>query len=389
MKIIISISMLLLMSVQAFSQKTDSIAAIVVSNNIELKALLRNNDADSVEIKTDKFLKNPEIGVNYLFGNPDIIGNRTDISITQEFDFPSAYKHKSKITDIKNQKLNLLYQQKTKNLIYETKLICIDLIYCNSMIKEYETQHRNAVKIADSYKRKFEAGEANILEYNKAELNKLNVSKKLEIIKIEKDELLGKLTGLNGNIPINFNDTVYSYVEIPNDFEQWYAKIESLNPEIIAAEQEIELSKNREKLSLAMSLPKFSAGYMGEFTQGQNFQGVSFSMSIPLFENKNKVKFAKLKTDAVSEQMNQSKMNYYNNMKILYNKALSMQKSLNEYKKFLNSYNNSQLLYKALEKGEIDLIDYMLELSFYYESYSNLLQLERDLNKTLAELYKY
>jgi len=52
-------------------------------------------------------------------------------------------------------------------------------------------------------------------------------------------------------------------------------------------------------------------------------------------------------------------------------------------------FNNSDLLKKALDKGEITLINYILELSIYYESVNNLLILERDMNKTIAELNQY
>lgn len=389
MKLIIIVLSVLFATTKIFAQSSDSIVAMVLSNNLDLKLILKYNAADSVEAKTLRNLNNPEAEINYLFGSPTIIGNRTDVSFKQEFDFPTTYKYRNQISNIKNRKQNLVYLQKQKSLALETKIVCIDLIYCNSMIKETEKQLENALKIADSYKKKFNAGEANILEYNKAELNKLNVAKKLVFFKIEKEALLAKLAELNGNIPLNFSDTAFSDVEIPLDFEKWYSENQNQNPELKFWEQELQLSKVQEKLTFAGSLPKFSAGYMGEFTQGQNFQGVSFSLSVPLFENKNKLKYAKLKTDAVSEFHKNSEIKYYNKLNVLYNKALAMQRSLNEYKKYLKVYNNSDLLFKALEKGEIDLIDYILELSFYYESYSNLLEMERDLSKIVAELHQY
>ena len=43
----------------------------------------------------------------------------------------------------------------------------------------------------------------------------------------------------------------------------------------------------------------------------------------------------------------------------------------------------------ALDKGEISLIDYILELSIYYESVNKLLEQEKYLNKILAKLNQY
>ncbi len=374
---------------QIFSQNTDSIISQITRNNITLKALAKSNTADSVGNRTDIYLQNPEIGFNYIFGNPSGVGNRTDFSVLQTFDFPTTYIYKSQISDLKNEQLQYSYQQQYKTIVLQTKLLCIDLIYYNLLIKEYQNRYVNAEKIAKSYKSKFDIGEANILEYNKAELNKLNTSKELELLEIEKNALLNELIGLNGNIPITFSDTVFFENQISIDFEQWYAEAEKRNPMLSWLKLEIELSEKQENLNSAMSLPKFKAGYMSEITTGQNFQGISFGISIPLWENKNKTKYAELKTEAMQNYENANKLQYYNSLKMLHAKALALQKSINEYETNLQAFNNSELLYKALEKGELDLINYIMELSFYYESYSNLLDMEREMQKITAQMYQY
>jgi len=82
-------------------------------------------------------------------------------------------------------------------------------------------------------------------------------------------------------------------------------------------------------------------------------------------------------------------MQFYNQLKALHTKAIGLQNSANDYRLKLLSFDNSEFLKKALDKGEIGLIDYILELSIYYESVNKLLELERGLNKTLAELNQY
>lgn len=380
---------MVLSSTSLFSQNTDSIISQITRNNITLQALAKSNTADSVGNRADIYLQNPEIGFNYLFGSPSAIGNRKDFSISQTFDFPTAYIYKGQISDLKNRQLRYSYQKEYKAIVLQTKLICIDLIYYNLLINEYTKRYEHAEKIAKSYKSKFDIGEANILEYNKAELNKLNSAKELEKLQIEKNALLNELIGLNGNIPVTFNDTVFFENQIFLDFEQWYAEAEKRNPVLSWLKLEIELSEKQKKLNVAQSLPKFSAGYMNEFTSGENFQGISFGISIPLWENKNNIKYAGLKTEAMQNYENANKLQYYNSIKSLHTRAVSLQKSVNEYETNLQTFNNSELLYKALEKGEIDLINYIMELSFYYEIYTNLLDMERELQKVIAELNKY
>ena len=138
-----------------------------------------------------------------------------------------------------------------------------------------------------------------------------------------------------------------------------------------------------------MSLPKLQAGYMSESIVGQDFKGLTVGLSIPLWENKNTVKYAKANTVALENMAIDNKVQLYNQLKVLHTKAIELQNSSADYKSKLQSFNNSELLMKALDKGEISLIDYILELSFYYESVNNLLELERDMNKTIAELNQY
>ena len=374
---------------QVNSQNIENIVSQIQANNLTLKALRQQKTADSTGNRTDIFLQNPEVGMNYLFGNPSSIGNRTDFSVIQNFEFPTVYVYRNQISTLKNTQAEFQYEQELKKVIYETKLICNDLVYYNAMINEYSKRLTAAEKIANSYKLKFEIGEANILEYNKAELNKLNVNKRLEELKIEKTALTNQLISLNGNISITFNDTAFSEILLPTDFEQWYTEAEERNPTLNWLESEIELSEKQQQLYSAMSLPHFSAGYMSELTDGQDYQGITLGFSIPLWENKNKIKYSKLNTEAAINFQEASKQQHYNNLKILYQKAQSLQKNVMLYKQNLQTFNNSELLYKALETGEIDLIDYITELTFYYESVTNLLEMERELNKVICELFQY
>jgi uncharacterized protein YlxW (UPF0749 family) len=149
------------------------------------------------------------------------------------------------------------------------------------------------------------------------------------------------------------------------------------------------VSQKQQQLSTAQSLPKFNAGYMSENVVGQKFQGISVGVSIPLWENKNNVKYAKAKTIAIQSMEADAKLQFYNQMKSLHSKVVSLQSSVTDYRKSLNAYSNAGLLQKALDKGEISLSEYIFELSLYYESTNKLLEMEQNQSKTYAELNRY
>lgn len=389
-KIIFIVLSTILLNTTLFSQNSiDNVLIEIEKNNTTLSAMQKRAEADKIGNKTGIYMQNPEVEFNYLWGNTSAIGNRTDVNIKQTFDFPTAYKCKNQISNIKNEQEKFEYQKQRKSLFLEARLICLDLVYTNALKSELSKRLIHAQSIANSYKAKYEIGEINILDYNKSQLNFLNISKEFESIEIERITLLSELTRLNGGNFIDFKDTSFQTPVIPSDFEQWYVLAEQNNPVLSWLKQEIEISKKQVKLNHAMSLPKLQTGYMSEKVIGQQFQGVTIGLSIPLWENKNKIKFAKANTIALESIATDNKLQFYNHLKTLHTKAIGLQKNVNDYRISLLSYDNSELLKKALDKGEISLINYILELSIYYESVNKLLELEREMNKTLAELNQY
>lgn len=358
-------------------------------NNTSLAALRKSTDAQKIGNKTGNFLQNPAMEFNYLWGDPSQIGNRTDFSISQTFDFPSAYSFKNQISELKNEQAELEYRRQLMNIHLKTRLICYDLIYTNALQSELTKRVSYSQNIAKSYRLKFEKGDVNILDYNKAQLNLLNISKELEALVIEQHAQLAKLTQLNGGKPVALNQTTFEMAELPLDFDQWYQAMEQSNPTFGWLKKEIEISQKQTSLNRALGLPKIQAGYMSESVVGQQFQGVTIGLTIPLFENKNKVKYAVANSQAMESVASDNKIQFYSHLKALHTKTIALQKNVKDYRTSLLSYDSSELIKKALDKGEISLINYLMEFSLYFESINKLLAMERDLNKTMAELNQY
>jgi cobalt-zinc-cadmium efflux system outer membrane protein len=361
----------------------------VEQNNTTLVALKRRADAETLANKTDLFLPNPEVEFNYLFGSPTSIGNRTDISVTQGFDFPTVYGRKSDLSDLRNEQVLLEYERQKKELFLHTRHVCNQLIYLNTLLREYSERIENARRMVTLFQTKFESGETNILDYNKARLGLLDLTKKAEALQVNREEQEAELTRLNGGKPIDFRVSEFPALFIPNDFENWYAQAEQNNPLLAWLKLETEVSLQNEKLNSALALPKFQAGYMSEKVVGEQFQGITVGVSVPLWESKNKVKEAQARTEVARAVELDNQLRFYNSLKALHAKAIQLQNSLNDYQTALDLCNNTKLAAKALEAGEISMIDYIMELSVYYESFNNMIEIQKNLHQTLAELKKF
>jgi outer membrane protein TolC len=229
-------------------------------------------------------------------------------------------------------------------------------------------------------------GETSIIIHNRAQANLLNSQKELEQIQIKINESKMQLYTLNGGIEIEYSNRVFNNTEIPADFEKWYAMAVENNPSIQWINQELNISEKQRSLQLAKSLPNFSAGYMTETTPGEKFQGVSFAVSIPLWQNNNTIKYAKLKKKAVESLESDAKLQFYNQMKILFQKITWFNESIIDFKEKMSDNKQIELLEKALSKGEISLSDYYYELMIFYDNKVKLLEMEKELNISIAQL---
>jgi len=374
-----------LLAQNGFSSVLDQIE----NNNTTLAALRQQSEAGKLSSKTGIFLQNPEVGFNYLWGSPVEIGNRTDFSIMQSFDFPSAYKFKKNIAELQVNQSDLEYGAERKNLLYEARILCIELVYYRALMNENKVRLEYAQSIANAVGKLYEAGKISILEHNKAQLNLANAVNDNSLLQAKANEVTAELVRLNGGMEVDFSIEDYPPLLITDNFEEWYAGVEANNPVIQYLNKQVEISENEEKLNRAMSLPKFSAGYMSEDVVGLRYQGLSVGMSIPLWENKNTVKAAKAQTAANIAVADDSRLQLYSMLKNHHRKVIDLQKAAMGYTGSLKAVNNTELLKRAYDMGEISLIEYLVEVQFYYETLVKALETNREMHKAYAELEKW
>lgn len=385
-KLIVSIMVIVATSSLFAQNNINDVLNAIEQNNTTLKALRETSDAQKLENRTGIFLSNPEIGFNYLWGNPSSVGNRQDISIKQNFDIPTISGLKSKVANQKNELVEWQYKADRMNVLLEAKLYCLDLIYYNALLKELAVRLNYAETIAAGQKERLDRGEGNVLEYNNVQLNLSSIKGEVSRVRTERNAIVAQLSRLNGGVELALGDSGYEQIKLPINFNDWFAVAEEKNPVLSYVKQEIELSKKQVSLSKSMGLPTFSAGYMSENVVGQRYQGVSVGISIPLWENKNRIKQSKATVRAAESRQVDTKQQFYSQLEILYQRTLGLQETATTYRVSLSNANNSQLLQKALDAGQISILDYIIEMGLYYNTINQTLEAERDYQKAFAEL---
>lgn len=358
----------------------------IEQNNPTLRAIRQEVDAQKLSNRTGVFLENPEVEYNHLWGDPTSMGHRNDVRISQPFDFPTVYANRSKLAKAQNSQAEIQYDAARMDILLEAKLYCIDAEYYRTVIAEMENRLRTAESLAEATSVKLRTGDGTVMEENKARLNLVAVRNEIELNKVELDAALAGLKRLNGGKAIDFAGDMSTGVLLPDNTEEWTKELAVRNPSIRDLIADIEVSRREIQLNRSASLPKFSAGFMSEKVVGEHFKGVTVSMSIPLWENRNTVRAARARYTAAQSLATAEEQKYTEELRILYDKAQRLSRIAENGHRSLESFVRIDLLEKALDAGEISVLDYLVETGLYYEVMDQTLSATRELRRTLAEL---
>lgn len=367
----------------------DEVLGSIEANNTTLKAYREQSNANKIGNRTGINMANPEVDFGRKWGTNAGEANATEFNVSQSFDFPTAYKYKSQLADGKNRQQDLIYEQQRREILQEARLICIELTYQMKINKQLIERVGYAQELSDAYEKRFEQGDLDVLERNKTKLDLLNMEKLLQMNEVEIELQTSELIRLNGGQPFLFRVTGYPDYAFPSDFTEWFNRVRDNNPTLRMAEQEVALSRKQEQLTRALNLPKLSAGYISEYISGASSQGFMIGVSIPLWEGKNTVKHQKAQTVALQMQHEDVKLQFHNILKSQYEKAYKLSILLVEYQETLKVTNDYKLLKKALDKGQLSLINYLLEMAIYYDTIDKFLATERDYQLAVAELRQW
>jgi len=365
---------------------TETILRQIEANNPQLKAAAAEADAEKIENRSRALLENPEFEFNYLWG-ADGIGNRRDFRVTQAFDVATLTGMKSRQVAGQNEMSALKYKSERLNVLLEAKQACIDLIYYNALKAELSTHLEQAQTLVSSFEKRLKAGGANVLDLNKAKVHLTAVRGQISQVEVERQTLLATLKSLNGGQDIILDDCVYDLSDnLPADFESWYESASQKNPVLEYVRQEVTLGQKQLSIDKTAWVPELTVGYMSELTTADKFRGVTVGVNIPLWSNANKVKQSRAKIAAAESRKVAAEQQFYFDLLAQYNRAASLKANSELMRASLSETDSRDYLLTAQSKGEISMIEYLVETDQYYEALEQTLTAERDYHQALAQL---
>ena len=368
----------------------DQVLRSIETNNKSLQANTKMTDAQKLEAQTGKFLANPSVEWEQMWGNRNNPGSEYTLTVKQSLDFPTTYSNKNKLANLKANTIGFQSAAYRQQLLLNAKQTCIEIIYLRKQKSLLDERLANAETMFALYKKRFESGDANQLELNKIQLELLNAQNQSRLNKAALTAAEEQLRNFNGGNPITFDATDYPTGEELINFDQLQAAFMDADPNLKSLTGNQEIANREVKLSRSLTLPKFDVGYKRNAASDHvASNGFMVGVSIPLFENKNTVKKTKAQAEFATASLEDNRLNLKTNLQQLYQQAEALQISRADYAKVLEQQRNIELLNKALNAGQLSVIDYFTELSTIYDSHQSYLDVEKEYHSILAQLYQY
>lgn len=381
----IHILLLSLLVQLSFSQATiQAVLDSVAANNKTLAADYHYFEAQKMGARTGIYLTNPSVSFDRL---SNASGNYSEMVLSQSFDFPTAYMHKNKIANLAASQFEERYRQTKLELFTNTVQVYAGLIFANRKLSLLEKRQQKALQLKEGIEKRLSAGDANIFEVNRVRSELALSQSELQLAVNHRQTLLRELATLNGGKTITVTDTVYPVLTEFAFADTSIAALSLRNPLLKQGQAEVSISDQNIRLQKALSLPAFEFGYRQDRNSGQAYNGFHAGISIPLFENKNKIRAARSNQLYANEAVQAYQLEIQNSISQIIAEYKAVQQSLAGMTDVFNSLNTPDLLLKAYGAGQISYSEFFTEYQNYHETTLYLEELRHKTASLQFQLY--
>jgi len=371
----------------SYADNIEGVLRQVEENNLSLKALWSENEAQVLDVQSENALSGPSIEYSPFYGSGYSGVAESELIVSEEIQFPTKYAARNKQAKLQEQVGYQQYKKLRREILLEAQQTCIDVIRVNQTLKMLNQRLSDSKSILELYEKRMAAGDANILEFNKVKLDCYEVMTMVTEAQNERAMLLQQLEALNGGNPVDITDTEMPEYEMISDYHSYLALVLATDTDIQMAEALLNAASQEEKIQKNEWLPNISLGYRRNTDRKEYVNGVLVGVSFPIISNSKKVKAARQRKESAELQVEQARQEAASQLKTRYQQLVGFQKVL-DHSDVRMMEESLDLWAKALLHGEIDAITYYGEIHNLYEKLQRHIDVHCLSTKLLAELHK-
>jgi outer membrane protein, heavy metal efflux system len=365
-----------------------SVLDSITANNLQIKASSENREAEAAFARIGLNPVDPQVEYGYFPGNKTEIGTKTTLNISQSFYFPTVYTRKRTGAKLSDEKSGELHRFNQRYILIEAASHYIELVYLDKYVIELKKRAADAENVKTFVEKRLQTGDANQLEVNKASIEAMRWANELSINTARRAEKVKLLIAMNGDKSITLINPEYPLWQLlPVDSIN--SKAINNDPVLKAMDYDQLIAANNVKLQQSLWLPQFKAGYGQETILDGSYRGVQAGISIPLWQNKNTIKYASLHQLSTESSALAYRQQLQSTITAKYQVVASLKNNVDDYQKLVESIKSQDLLQKSLQSGNISVLEYYRELSAWYETYDRYLVSARDYYLEMLYMMQY
>lgn len=357
-------------------QPLDSLLRSIEQNNPQLISMQKWLEAEEIYAHTGIYPVNPEVRYAYLFGSPVEIGNQQELEILQSFRLPGYYNKKAALQQLHYEQKQLMAGKELREIMHQVRVVYFNLVRLHKKEMLLQSRREEADRLLTMMKLGFDNGEISKPAYDKARIFFLNVQAEWNKTIADIQIMKGQLQQLNGGNSIDH----YGF-DYPDDWlipllDSVLNQIAWVNPELQFSRLEIKISENSEKFERANIWPTFEAGYKSETILNQKLQGFQFGLTVPIWQDANKLKYSRLQQEWLQAQYEQREAEIKTQITSLYSEVQSLQDHYLQMKAMMDDEQVSGTNLDLLEAGQISFTEYFVDAEFIWEVLNNFFAVE-------------
>lgn len=374
--------------ITASAQTIEDVLRDVAQNNKVLQAQVRSDEAAKLAVTAENVPDDPEVEYNSFYNRETTGQAASELIVTQGFDFPTLYGRRSREGRERKAAIDLRREALRRDLLWEAKCLCLDLIHYNKTDGLLQLRRKNADELLAVYEDRLKAGDATQIDVNKIKMERMSLQTEILQNTADHRTALQALLALNGNMPLTFEAQEYPVVVVTNDFDALRDELMAGEVELQAAEAEaraagLAVSVNRQKW-----IPHLALGYHRNATAGApTDHGLVVGASIPLYSNRKQVKMARAESVGAQLTCEDVRLKAEAELHSQFNEVQQLRRAMEVYDMTLLQ-ETLDLLKEAVDRGEMPVETYFEEADGIYSNMQSFMELENRYQKAVAELYK-
>lgn len=386
-KIFLTLIPTMLCSLVVQSQCMDDILRSIETNNAELKALLKDNEAADASARAENCVAGPAVEYS-PFWQKKVPGlSSSELIVSQEFDFPTLYSSRKKSADMEARALSLRYDEARRELLLEAELNCIELVRLRNereLIEQRLGCARNVLVLIDKMEKE---GAITSLDINKMRMEQMSLEAAAQVNEAQQLSVKEVLMNMNSSEPLDFETLDYPEQPMIADFESFRTKALESDAAILAARGEAEAAGREVSLSRKSWLPSLTMGFRRNTAPGEAQNGFLVGMSFPVWSTSHRTRAARARQTAAEMRADEATRQVETRLRSQYNELVLLDKTIRTYDDSLMA-ETLRLLTKAMKVGQITILQYFSEADLVYGKMQELIDARYRYHTVMASLMR-